>query len=208
MLVFPIVLFSFNFFRFIQNRECLGVHGYVCCDGYSLDQTTGQCKKCPPGYYLKNCSKQCSTPYYGDECQSVCQCPDVYCHFAEGCSQHVNFYNSYQPQVTTKEVTAQQKTFSSTKSTSNLTVSYWTEALAFSSDLKDDVAQTTHLPSEMVWSKNDLFNHLVKFLGSFLGLCILVLIILVINYIYLKFFWKTRNDDDINEHHREQIIDL
>lgn len=115
---------------------------------------------------------------------------------------------SFKFTVTTKEVTAQQKTFSSTKSTSNLTVSYWTEAPAFSSDLKDDVAQTTHLPSEMVWSKNDLFNHLVKFLGSFLGLCILVLIILVINYIYLKFFWKTRNDDEINEHHREQIIDL
>lgn len=115
---------------------------------------------------------------------------------------------SFKFTVTTKEVTAQQKTSSSTKSTSNLTVSYWTEALAFSSDLKDDVAQTTHLPSKMVWFKNDLFNHLVKFLGSFLGLCILVLIILVINYIYLKFFWKTRNDDEINEHHREQIIDL
>lgn len=54
--------------------------------------------ECPPGYYLKNCSKQCSTPYYGDKCQSVCQCPDVYCHFAKGCSQHVNSYNSYQPQ--------------------------------------------------------------------------------------------------------------
>lgn len=60
-----------------------------------------------------------------------------------------------------------------------------------------------YLLSEMVWFKNDLFNYLVKFLGSFLGLCIFVLIILVINYIYLKFFWKIRNDDDINEYYRE-----
>uniref|UniRef100_A0A8W8NZT9 Uncharacterized protein n=1 Tax=Magallana gigas TaxID=29159 RepID=A0A8W8NZT9_MAGGI len=110
-----------------ENRSCLGFDGFVCCDGYLLDQTTGQCKRCPPGYHLKNCSKQCSAPNYGEECQSVCQCPDVYCHFAEGCSQHVNSYNSYQPQVTTTENTARQKTFSSTKSTSNLTVSYWTE---------------------------------------------------------------------------------
>lgn len=115
---------------------------------------------------------------------------------------------TFKSTVTTKEDTARQTTFSSTKSTFNLTVTYWTEGHTFSSDLKDDVAQTTQLPGEMVWSKNDLFNHLVKFLGSFLGLCILVLIILVINYIYLKFFWKTRNDDEINEHHREQIIDL
>lgn len=114
---------------------------------------------------------------------------------------------SFKFTVTTTENTARQKTFSSTKSTSNLTVSYWTEGHAFSSDLKDDVAQMTHVPREMVLSKNDFFNHLVNILGSFLGLCILVLIILVINYIYLKCFWKTRNDE-INEHHREQIIDL
>lgn len=114
---------------------------------------------------------------------------------------------TFKSTVTTKEDTARQTTFSSTK-TSNLTVSYWTEGHAFSSDLKDDVVQMTHVPREMVLSKNDLFNHLVKFLGSFLGLCILVLIILVINYIYLKCFWKTRNDDGINAHHRDLIIDL
>lgn len=114
---------------------------------------------------------------------------------------------TFKSTVTTKEDTARQTTFSSTK-TSNLAVSYWTEGHAFSSDLKDDVVQMTHVPREIVLSKNDLFNHLVKFLGSFLGLCILVLIILVINYIYLKCFWKTRNDDEINAHHRDQIIDL
>lgn len=113
---------------------------------------------------------------------------------------------TFKSTVTTKDGTARRTTFSSTKTTSNLTVSYWTKGHAFSSDLKDDVGVMTHIPREMV--KNDWFNHLVKFLGSFLGLCILVLIILVINYIYLKFFWKTRNDDEINEHHREQIIDL
>lgn len=54
----------------------------------------------------------------------------------------------------------------------------------------------------MVLFKNDFFNYLVNILGSFLGLCIFVLIILVINYIYLKCFWKIRNDE-INEYYRE-----
>lgn len=105
--------------------------------------------------------------------------------------------------VTTKEDTARQTTFSSTKTTSNFTVSFWTEGHALSSDLKDnDFPQITDSPREIVLSKNDLFNHLVKILGSFLGLCIIVLIILVINYIYLKCFWKTRHEGEIIEHHR------
>lgn len=109
----------------------------------------------------------------------------------------------FQSTVTTKEDTARQTTFSSTKTTSNLAVSYRTEGHAFSADLDDnDVAQMTKLPREMILSKNDFFNHLVKILGSFLGLCIIVLIILVIYYIYLKCFWKTRNESEINEHHR------
>lgn len=104
--------------------------------------------------------------------------------------------------VTTKEDAARQTTFSSTK-TSNLTVSFWTEGHALSSDLKDNaVPQITDSPREIVLSKNDLFNHLVKILGSFLGLCIIVLIILVINYIYLKCFWKTRHEGEIIEYHR------
>lgn len=113
---------------------------------------------------------------------------------------------TFKSTVTTKEDTARQTTFSSTKTTSNLTVSLWTEGHAFSADLKDNVGQMTHSPKEMV--KNDWFNHLVKILGGILGLCIIVLIILFINYIYLKCFWKTRNEGEINEHHREQIIDL
>lgn len=104
--------------------------------------------------------------------------------------------------VTTKEDATRQTTFSSTK-TSNLTVSFWTKGNAFSSDLKDnDVPQIIYSPREKVLSKNDLFNHLVKILGSFLELCIIVLIILVINYIYLKCFWKTRHEGEFIEHHR------
>lgn len=68
---------------------------------------------------------------------------------------------TFKSAVTTKEDTVRKTTFSSTKSKSNLPVSYWTEGHAFSSDLKDDVAQTTHLPREMVWSINGLSNHLV-----------------------------------------------
>lgn len=54
----------------------------------------------------------------------------------------------------------------------------------------------------MVLLKNDLFNHLVKILGSFLGLCVILLTISVINYIYLKCFWKTTKEGEINEHQR------
>lgn len=84
----------------------------------------------------------------------------------------------FQSTGTIKEDTARQTTFSSTMTTSNLIVSYRTEGNAFSADLKyNDVFQMTNLPTEMILSKNDLFNHLVKISGSFL------VIILVINYI-------------------------
>lgn len=74
MLTFAIVLVSFNLFRFIRNRSCLGYvpkhliyqlkrkeiiisifdqliiethfrsDGWACCDGYLRDKTTGECK--------------------------------------------------------------------------------------------------------------------------------------------------------------------
>lgn len=60
----------------------------------------------------------------------------------------------------------------------------------------------TYLPREIDLFKNDLFNHLVKILGSFLGLLFIVLTILFIYYIYLKYFQKTTNEGEINEHQR------
>lgn len=90
-----------------------------------------------------------------------------------------------------------------TITTSNLTVSYKTEGDAFSTDFNDnDVPQMTYLPTEMLLLKNDLFNYLVNILGNFLGLCVIALIILAINYIYHKCFWKKPNEVEINEHQR------
>lgn len=93
-----------------------------------------------------------------------------------------------------------------TVTASNLIVSYRTEGHAFTAVLNDnDVTQVAHLPTEIDLMKKDLFNYAVKISGSFLGLCIIVLIILVINYIYLKCFWKTTNEGEIIEHQMEQI---
>lgn len=58
----------------------------------------------------------------------------------------------------------------------------------------------THLPTEIDLFKNDLFDHVVKILGSFLGLLLIVLTILFMYYIYLKCFQKTTNEGEINEH--------
>lgn len=203
MLAFAIVLMSFNLFRFTENRECEGIKGYPCCDGYFQDQITGQCKSCPPGYFLKNCSTKCSVPYYGEACQSFCHCPNDSCHFATGCPHRIYTYTGYQPRGSTKENTSRQ--------TSKLTVSNRTEVHVFSADINDnDVTQMTYLPREIDLFKNDLFNHLVKILGSFLGLLFIVLTILFIYYIYLKYFQKTTNEGEINEHQRGggQIINF
>ncbi|XP_052695956.1 uncharacterized protein LOC128174436 [Crassostrea angulata] len=180
MLTFAIVFVSFNLFRFIQTRSCFGINGWVCCDGYLLNQTTGQCQKCPLGYYLKNCLTKCSAPTYGEECQSTCQCPDVYCHFATGCPKHVYTSTGYQTQDT-----ARQTTYSLTNTASNN---------------DNDVTKMRYLPTEIDVTKNDLFKHVVKIIGSFLGLLVIVLIILFIYYLYLKCVDKTTNESGINEH--------
>lgn len=39
-------------------------------------------------------------------------------------------------------------------------------------------------------------------MGSLLGICVIVLTKLVINYICFKCFWKTTNEGEINEHQR------
>lgn len=63
-----------------------------------------------------------------------------------------------------------------------------------------------YLPTEIDLTKNDLFKHVVKIIGSFLGLLVIVLIILFIYYLYLKFVDKTTNDNGINEHQEEQTF--
>lgn len=96
-----------------------------------------------------------------------------------------------------------------TKTKLNLPVSYRTEGRVFSADLNDnDVTQMIYLPTEIDMIRNDLFNHLVKILGSLLGLLVIVLTILFIYFIYLKYFQKTTNEGEINAYQMEQIISL
>lgn len=64
----------------------------------------------------------------------------------------------------------------------------------------NDVTKMRYLPTEIDVTKNDLFKHVVKIIGSFLGLLVIVLIILFIYYLYLKCVDKTTNESGINEH--------
>lgn len=63
-----------------------------------------------------------------------------------------------------------------------------------------------YLPTEIDLTKNDLFEHVVKIFGGFLGLLVIVLTILFIYYLYLKFVDKTTNKSGINEHQVEQTF--
>lgn len=94
----------------------------------------------------------------------------------------------FQSTGSTKEDTARQTTFYLTNTTTN--------------------NEMTYLPTEIDLFKNDLFTHIVKIIGSFLGLLVIVLTILFIYYIYLKCFQKTTNEGEINEDQGEQIINL
>lgn len=98
---------------------------------------------------------------------------------------------TFQSSGSTKEDTALQTTFSLTNTASNN---------------DNDVTKMRCLPTEIDLTKNDLFKHVVKIVGSFLGLLIIVLTILFIYYIYLRCVDKTTNDSGIYEHQVEQTI--
>lgn len=91
----------------------------------------------------------------------------------------------------TKEDTALQTTFSLTNTAPNN---------------DNDVTKMRCLPTEIDLTKNDLFKHVVKIIGSFLGLLVIVLTTLFIYYIYLRCVDKTTNERGINEHQVEQTI--
>nr|XP_034321958.1 uncharacterized protein LOC117688233 [Crassostrea gigas] len=198
MLTFAIVFLSFNIFRLTQNRSCFGINGWACCDGYFLNQTTGQCQKCPLGYYLNNCLTKCSAPTYGEGCQSVCQCPIVSCHFATGCPQHDYTYTSF-----AGGDTARKTTFSLKVTTLNLTVSYRTNGHAFSADVSNnEVTKMTYLPTDTDLFKNDFFVQVVQIILSFIGIFVVVFTIFVFAYIYLKCFRKKTNEGEINKYRK------
>lgn len=71
----------------------------------------------------------------------------------------------------TKEDTAIQITFSLTNTAPNN---------------DNDVTKMRCLPTEIDLTKNDLFKDVVKMIGSFLGLLVIVLTILFIYYIYIS----------------------
>lgn len=93
---------------------------------------------------------------------------------------------TFQSSGSTKEDTALQTTFSLTNTALNN---------------ENDVTKMRCLPTEIDLTKNDLFKHVVKIIGSFLGLLVIVLTILFIYYIYLRCVDKTTN-----EHQVEQTI--
>lgn len=98
---------------------------------------------------------------------------------------------TFQSTGSPKEDTARQTTFSLTN-----TASY----------NDNDVTKMKCLSTEIDLNENDMFKHLVKLVGSFLGLLVIVLTILFIYYIYLKYVDKTTNEGGINEHQVEQTI--
>lgn len=57
----------------------------VCCSGYILNKTSGQCDKCPPGYTGMDCAYRCHYPTYGDDCFMGCDCSADLCDFVSGC---------------------------------------------------------------------------------------------------------------------------
>lgn len=96
-----------------------------------------------------------------------------------------------------------------TKTILNLPVSYRTEGHVFSADLNDnDVTQMIYLPTEIDMFRNDLFNHLVKILGTLLGLLVIVLTTLFVYFIYMKYLQKTTHEGEINDYQMEQIYNL
>lgn len=59
----------------------------VCCSGYKLNNTSGLCDKCPPGYTGHSCYYRCIYPYYGEDCLMKCDksCSADLCDFVSGC---------------------------------------------------------------------------------------------------------------------------
>nr|XP_011452067.2 scavenger receptor class F member 1-like [Crassostrea gigas] len=58
---------------------------YVCCSGYKMNKTSGNCDKCPPGYTGVDCAYRCHYPTYGEDCFMTCECPAETCDFMSGC---------------------------------------------------------------------------------------------------------------------------
>lgn len=183
------------------------ISGLVCCDGYLLNQTTGQCQRCPLGYFLNNCSKKCSPPNYGEECQYVCRCPYQDCHFATGCPQRLETFTVYQHLSSTRRDTSRQTTFFMTVTTTQLF--YGNESHIFSADVGNNVVtRMPYVPTETDLFKNDFVVRIFQIIVSFIGVFVIFFSIFVISYIYMKCFRKTTNEVEINERKEAQYTAL
>ncbi|XP_052710294.1 uncharacterized protein LOC128184750 isoform X2 [Crassostrea angulata] len=118
------VLISFDLFHFIENRECNGVSGKVCCDGYALNEITRQCEKCPIGYHRSNCSEKCAYPVYGDDCQYICHCNKNECHFVTGCTYNETSFTDNRLSPIREDTTKRNLLSSTNKLVIHRTINY------------------------------------------------------------------------------------
>lgn len=165
-----------------------------------LNQTSGQCQKCPIGYYLKNCSKECSPPSYGENCQSICTCPNEDCHFATGCLQHMDTVASYRLSSTTRRDTAQNAI--------SLTVSYSVEGHYNASiSYSHGVTKQTSLPTDINLLNNEYLVHVVHVIIGLIAIIVIFFVIFVMTYVYIKCFRKTTDagqvtNKDLQAHYK------
>ncbi|XP_062600074.1 uncharacterized protein LOC134264305 [Saccostrea cucullata] len=72
-----------------SQKPCKGTSPFDCCSGYSLDNKTKTCVKCPEGFIGRHCEIKCPFPTFGLFCQSKCVCHIQNCNFAHGCITNV-----------------------------------------------------------------------------------------------------------------------
>ncbi|XP_078327234.1 uncharacterized protein LOC111102421 isoform X2 [Crassostrea virginica] len=193
--MFFVAFICLSFFTFTENQRCSWERGVECCTGYSLNKHTGECEKCPKGYF-GDCSKQCVPPTYGEDCQSLCNCTDgYYCHFAYGCSQPDQNEKEIQHTSSTRHFPSNQTSAHSNHQGFNedSTVSHFTE-----NNPESKVVVTT-LPKlsndASLFQNNYVFHIIIGLVGVF----VLFFVIHVITNIYSKFFRKTSNSQGKNE---------
>lgn len=160
---------------------CKGFDGNFCCIGFSWNNSTAMCEKCPIGSFGKDCEKKCSYPFYGEDCQSTCNCSKDKCHFSRGCFPNVETLQTSSTKVHSTQFSITSLIgFISTKQ-----LFFYTLTQTFPRILTQSVKI-----QQTVFEKNDnvFKNSVVKTLTGFL---FLICCIFFFTYLYLKCFRRT-----------------
>lgn len=202
-----VFLFFLILIRPTENRRCLGVSGWECCNGFALDTISGECKKCPIGYFSDNCSRKCNPPTYGEDCQYLCECSNDVCHFALGCQLFQTFSDYQSPERT---ISVNYYSFD------HSTLKAWIKSVSYPNVFSTENNQPsdttiTNLPPDNNLFKNDL---LVHFIISLVGIFVFFFAIFVLTYIYLKCVRKTTygsgrrvKENELQIHYKELSFD-